>query len=287
MRHGRSERFTFGRGHASVSAGLIDYMRSLDIYQAPDWATRLYPFDLPDLFEHPDYWFRGDVFFAFVEENGELPNTGAGEVPKAFLAEIGERPIRVRVSAVRAWDFLEIMDRFEVLDPATVTDDQRDTRRDLLRETLDRVPLPLIDVIAPSEGLASVWLRPMARTATWVMIVLNVDAPADESLRALIVDPDEAGGEPRATRMSGLTIVPIPIELRLKDIFSLIHLHDADFDHREGGAMPSIAPPPDGPDDDKGDRRKPHVKQELAPSDWDEPKTQTTSYQPPLRAMEM
>ena len=221
----------------------------------PRWLTPNYPFR--DWYDDPSDWsfwhdYAGHFgYFAFVEEVASPNNPDAFEGPdgerRALPEGAGHKPVRFRLAGVQTRAFIDIIERFEELDPDTVSAEQRSRRSVMLNELVRPLPIPLIDVFVPSEGDELVWLRSLLRPGSWHAILIVEGGSSTGGPSVLVGAPELPLDDSYDGRISLIGPVPLQYLRRLKDIFSLIHISDADFGiEGEGGAEPTPPEPDDG-----------------------------------------
>ncbi|MCV0387765.1 MAG: hypothetical protein K5821_15375 [Nitrobacter sp.] len=158
--------------------------------------------------------------------------------------------VRARFSGIRSSFFDEIKDNVGLAPDGIRSADQRQQRRTALQEAFERFPVPIIDLFW--SGYDPEARRRRERTLRlhhWYQLdllpgdVLNAHEPVfiGEPDVGRPAEPDFAFGQ-----LLGLRSLSPSQEEPLRDIFSLAHIPDADFD--DGPEGPAGTPPPD--DDD-------------------------------------
>lgn len=203
------------------------------------------------------------VYFSFVEgwtDHG-LPheNEKASKVMDAPDESSKHRPYwlsflpdRCRMSGIRTSEFLRAEPQFEVLDPETVTLEQRARRKGMLVEMFGWRPIPVIDLFStrnhpqlPEAGE----LLELLLEGNWKLLILRRSGEAERDLPVWLSDPDPGINEPLSRWwLDAILPVPVEIEARLRDIFSLIHIPDAGA----GGGDGTVPITPDPNNDEDG-----------------------------------
>lgn len=202
-------------------------------------------------------WWRypppGDsaVYFLFVEDAEEMAATGTLDGPDGSDLDLDhptlkEAPVRFRTSGIAAAEFARWMGEFEELDPDTAEPGQRRARLATLRAFFKEVRLPIVDiyVLRTDEELRA--MRLALVPGSWHLAHIEF-GDGDRSRRPVYAS-DGAAAEAPGFRGGGLVrLVPVlpPVELRLRDIFSLNHVPDGEVDPEEGDdSAPFDAPRP-------------------------------------------
>lgn len=178
---------------------------------------------------------KPSLYFAFVEERnfiepGRDVYGGNGRV----LARSEERSklTQIRFAAIPCTQFFEAADQIDDLEPGFVSDEARRLRLLQLRENLGGADLPVIDLLISSPPPWAVRLP----VGTWWVLGLGGGPPTLGDVRLFLT----ATSDPRKqsdTEPSPLGIlgdVPRYWLRRLRDIFSLAHVADADIGARPG-----------------------------------------------------
>jgi|GEM_PF-2172911 hypothetical protein len=205
------------------------------------------------------------IYFAFVEGwSGFAPPPEKAEVRPVDLPDdrdhvvaewMAGREWRCRLSGLRVSDFEGVADAIRELDHTTVTDEERNERRVMLNEMLGGVPIPVIDMFlgaGTDDKSASAW-RETLHSSRWLTMVLRrvVDVPP-WGIPVLLADPELEDDEPLTQWIvADLFRPPEHASARLRDIFSLVHVPDANLEDDGFGGDP--APP--GSDDPDRDSR--------------------------------
>lgn len=204
------------------------------------------------------YWPRHEpglpdphAYFVFVEDAKPLPTVDTLDGPDAsdFVPDhpaLKGGPFRFRTSGILAADFWRWLDRFEELTPETADFERRRVRRITLREFFEEVRLPVIDIYVGRHDDELPALRLTLTPGSWHLAYIRYGEEQPHSRP--VYATDGAIGEPAGVRRGGLlhlAPVPPPMELRLRDIFSLNHVPDGDVDPEEGDdSAPFDAPRP-------------------------------------------
>lgn len=194
------------------------------------------------------------TYFAFVEDVSRLTQLEAAEGPDGkplddLVWQTGDSPLRFRLAAMRTRDFGKIVDRFDVLDHENVEDSDRRRRREQLRESVADLPIPIMDIYADEGGEAAYWLRGVLRAGSWHFVEVLENEFIESYPPIVIGDPDLGGATLRGS-LGFLSQVFPNYLVRLQDIFSLVHIPDAQFGTEEGEF--GATPPGGGPDDSRG-----------------------------------
>lgn len=181
------------------------------------------------------------LYFTFVEGwSNFAPPPGEGEGRPVDLPDDRDDAIadwmkgrewRCRLSGLRVADFEKVADAIQELDHSNVTDEERNERRGRLNENLDGVSIPVMDMFLEAgidDKSASAW-RDTLHTSRWVtMILLRVEDVPTPALVVQLADPELLDREPLSTWvLLGLLVPPYDALRRLRDIFSLVHVPDA------------------------------------------------------------
>jgi len=182
-------------------------------------------------------------YFAFVEDvESILPGTIAyGLDDRPLDSAPGHVSLRhVRFSAILTDQFFPIAERIEPINPSRVTLEDRRRRGDQLRETLEDVPLPVLDLFIHPERREMSDVRPAF--GNWWVLGLSFDQPSDGDIGVYVTDPEESERPTIRGVLSLLAPASAFWQARLRDIFSLVHIPDADFgttDRNEGSPAPT------------------------------------------------
>lgn len=191
-------------------------------------------------------------YFAFVDDVAPMSNAVPIDAPDGGILKtanpvLEQRPVRFRMSGIEVRHFLETMGEFEELDEAQITLAQRQQRREQLIAFYDGAAVPVIDVYASPKQEAFDLMRRTLVPSSWHYVIFRQGGEA-------VADQPVFLGEPYAQyprefapgELQALLRVPWNIEARLRDVFSLNHVPDAEIDERDiddGSAAPT--PPPD------------------------------------------
>ncbi len=201
---------------------------------------------------------EGEAFFVFVEESGPVAPEGlVGPDDRPFDTEVhfeavSMRSWRIRASGIDAVKFLVSSADFEELDHDDVSGDQRLRRRDQLNVSYSEQPLPIFDLYVGEKDRDYQFLRLIIVPGAWCLIVVRKRSEGDAGLPIFIGAPELAVGVFMPGTLEFLEAVPLSIEYRLRDIFSLIHVSDAEFgEETSGEGEPLPMDPSDGREDDE------------------------------------
>lgn len=199
-------------------------------------------------------WERGvrsarSDYFIFVEEGGAIRSEGLlgpGETIISVEA-MGERPWRFRSTGINVRAFLDAQFLITPIDPTEVSAAERRARKTQLIETF-KDPFPLIDIFVAKDNDELPFLRATLTPGSWYWIGVRRRVAKDDRLPVYMGAP-EIGADPLSPQaLQYLEAVPPYLEYRLRDIFSLAHIHDAGEDEGFGGEG---APPPHRPSGDE------------------------------------
>lgn len=209
---------------------------------------------------YPDFLAEkigGETFFIFVEESGPVAPEGlTGPDDRPFDADVhfeavSMRSWRIRASGIDAKKFLVSAAEFEELDHDDVSGDQRLRRRDQLNALYGEQPLPIFDLYFGDKDKNYQFLRAIVVPGAWYWIVVRRRSIGDPGLPIFIGAPELAAGAFMPGTLEFLEAVPLLIEYRLRDIFSLIHVPDAAFGEESGGEGEPLTPAPSGGRDER------------------------------------
>ena len=195
----------------------------------------------------PDF-IRKNEYFVFVEDVALVSSESLlrpDGLPISGDTYLGSRPWRFRASGIRAREFLDVMERIDEVDHDTVTDGQRRFRREQLIEELGPVELPLFDIYVDDSDEDLPFLRSSLVPGAWYWIGVQQRFEGDESLAVFVGAEELAPGPYLPGSLAFLEAVPLYIEYRLRDIFSLVHVPDLGLEEAGG----EVAPPPGDPHD--------------------------------------
>ena len=197
----------------------------------------------------------GSEYYVFVEEAGPVNPEGLmgpDEKPideHILVEQLHDRSWRIRASGIEGVKFRQSMDAFEELDHDNVTDGERTLRRNQLNEVFGEQPLPIFDLYIGSKDEDYRYLRDILVSGTWYWMVVKTRSPDDVGLPIFVGAPELPGEPYMPGTLQFVDAVPLPIEYRLRDIFSLVHISDAQFGEETGGEGEPIPPEPDaGPE---------------------------------------
>lgn len=185
-----------------------------------------------------------EIFFAFVEDcdlvtpghavygiDGQILDCSIGDVHHYHL----------RFSAIRATDFFPISSSIRPVDPDTITAEGRRERREALVQNLEGVSLPVIDVFISVDSVAMPAPPPVF--GNWWVLGVILESTIDRDYEVHFNNPDD---DVPTRRYPLMMMAPAPDfwNSRLRDVFSLVHIPDADFgtNQRDEGA-PAALPP--------------------------------------------
>jgi hypothetical protein len=190
------------------------------------------------------------VHFVFVEDVDAITNHRTLEAPDNTTIvgrhRVFRNPaVRFRASGPEVKPFLEAMKRFKPLEAGKATKAQRDTRRRQLLAFFAKVPIPTIDIYVSQHDRQYKSIRQTLLPGSWCIAVFNEAAPST-GMRPIIYGAPELPPDERVKYGMLRKLAPVapPIELRLRDIFSLNHVRDAVFrtDHGETGGGAFVTP---------------------------------------------
>lgn len=180
----------------------------------------------------------------------EAPGLGSLQ-PRPLI--LGRKFVRARFSGIRASAFEKMRDMVGLVGEGRLSAGARLQRRGALQDAFRRFPIPVIDLFwSGDDAAARDRRRRTMRLHHWYQLDLS-PGEAETAPEPVFMGEPDAGrsAEPdfASGRLHGLRALPPREEAPLRDIFSLAHVPDADFD--QGPAGPAGAPPPD--DDDGAD----------------------------------
>lgn len=167
------------------------------------------------------------LYFAFVEDTGQIRGRRSAFGPNGRVLmsteEVGPL-LQIRFSAILCEHLFEGEDRIDSAGSTPPADSWRQNRLEQLREQFGRTPIPVIDLVAPLR-----W-RLRADVGTWWVMGVGSTQRAWESASLFFSGEQEAELEQeQPASLEILTPVPPYWGVRLRDIFSLEHIPDADF----------------------------------------------------------
>ena len=195
---------------------------------------------------------RDRVYFIFVEDVSKLSTRsidapdGATMVPDHVVFD--GSVWRFRNSAMLVTDVVPELPRFEPLLAGSITADQRETRRGQLNDLFGRVPVPVLDIFVTEYDPELAALRATLLPGSWYSLTCRMGADR-KSARPVYIGAPELG-EPGSFERGGLRFIASvspPLEIKLRDVFSLAHVPDATM---RGPESASAEVPPDLPPDD-------------------------------------
>lgn len=172
-----------------------------------------------------------ETYFVYIEEAHVLTQPDGARLDGP-LGESVRRPdethTRIRTAGVRALPFVDLM---HVVTPlgAEISRVERERRGAELRELLRELPVVLIDLLLSRYWADQPWAQLLA-PGTWHVLGVSYGSHRPDSVQVLVGDPDGARDTESRPASAEFMLPPIPeLELRLRDIFSLKHVPDADF----------------------------------------------------------
>lgn len=170
----------------------------------------------------------------------------------ALLAEgwlLWRPSTRLRFSGVSLLDFEELMENVSPLEQGVATPTERARRLAELRDHLHAERLPLVDVLLPLWLDLTERVLGMARLGGWYL--LTVQERKDELHMAPAFFAYPEAEEPVARRffLKAFEEAPADLAVRLRDIFSLVHVEDW---NPEGGPEGDGTVSPIDPDGGQG-----------------------------------
>jgi hypothetical protein len=190
-------------------------------------------------------WRRS--YFIFVEEsaslNGTDTDTPEGGKFEPVPPKVQGSSHRLRASGVDARDFLRRSRDFEDLPQGPIEPRQRATRLDQLGQYFAENPVHRFDIYLQPEDEEARSIRHVLTATSWNLIILGAGKAA---MRRPVVHASTADW-PDTYKLQGLRrILRIPpaVEMRLRDIFSLNHVGDADLGDEGIGETSGPFPPP-------------------------------------------
>lgn len=198
------------------------------------------------------------TYLAYLEEMATMSpglaveGPGNGELrPRPVIFE--QKFVRARFSGIRATLFEEMMEVVGLFRGEEISAGQRRQRRAALREAFQRYPIPVIDLFWSAGDPAARERRRTMRLHHWFELHVS-SGEAERAIEPVFMgEPDAerpAEAEFESGRLIGLRALSPREEEPLRDIFSLIHVPDADFGEDPEGS--SGTPPPDDDDGSEG-----------------------------------
>lgn len=202
------------------------------------------------------WWNQGEAekpngnFFVFVEEAALVPAKGligpAGTPVQ--LSDPTERLWRFRTSGIAVHEFLTASEAITPVDHLAIDQAARATRRSELQSGLGDVTLPVIDILIDEDHESLHFARAIFTPGAWYWIGVRPRLNLKDRWEVHIDTPIKSIIPGEAASLLFIEAVPPYFEYRLRDIFSLAHIGDADDDGTGlGGAGPGDKPP-DEPD---------------------------------------
>ncbi|WP_294235173.1 hypothetical protein [uncultured Sphingomonas sp.] len=194
-------------------------------------------------------------YFAFLEDVSTFdakfdPDGPDGEPLRERPDILSEAFARARFSGLRVGDLAYLMEYVGALPDVDITEAQRIRRREELNRAFESIALPVIDIYSAGsvEPLRYHWRGRLRRPSPGVWFrILAVRGGAVTSHTPVFVGESEFD-RPRDDFGSGRLVAlrrAEPQAIRfLRNIFTLDHLPDADFDEDTDG--PGSGSPPDG-----------------------------------------
>ncbi|WP_313207297.1 hypothetical protein [Stenotrophomonas sp.] len=187
---------------------------------------------------HTQYGQRAaepSLYFAFLEEKNAIEpgrDVYGGDGRVLSRIEEGGGLMQIRFAAIPCTQFFDAADQIDDLEPGFVSDEARRVRLLQLRENLGGADLPVIDLLISSQPSWAVRLP----VGTWWVLGLGGGRPTLGDARIFLTDTsdprEQSDTEPLALGIFG--DVPPYWLRRLRDIFSLAHVADADIGGRPG-----------------------------------------------------
>lgn len=189
-------------------------------------------------------------YFAFVEDVSELEGDVIDGPDGRPLDDVVRplAPVRIRLSGITVEAFDRLFGDFEPIEAIDPTDEQRAQRRRAWRELREAPRLPVIDLLL---GRHSPLYRSLDRqlvAGSWWLLLMG--SPRSRRRPVVYLGAPELPEPVERRSLRSIRHVADADRVRLTDIFSLVHVGDADFGPPgEGGTEP---PGLDG-DDGGGD----------------------------------
>jgi hypothetical protein len=196
--------------------------------------------------------YHQDAYFVFVEAAESVDPVGNIDSPSGTSIRHQDldsegKHIRFRTSGISAPCFIDALETFTEDLTGRPSDQQRERRLRELVKYFERQPIHRIDIYVSSKDREARAISATLLPTSWNLIVLRPDRPKGEARRVLrsfeTTEPDQDySGE----WLRWIGPLSPPLELRLRDIFSLNHIRDA------GMGILGGEPPPGRPGDDEG-----------------------------------
>ena len=123
--------------------------------------------------------------------------------------------------------------------------EQRRQRKDQLNDAFGERPLPIFDLYVGEEDEEYQFLKAVLVPGAWYWIVVKKRSVDDTGPPILVGAPELPAGPYAPGTLAFIETVPLSIEYRLRDIFSLVHITDAEFGAETGGEGEPLPPEPD------------------------------------------
>ena len=197
-------------------------------------------------------WGQRNRLFALVEDTARFPPTRRlygpdGQPISLRWPSDARRVLEVRLCGFNADRFLATMDAFEDLSEGTPSPFQRDRRRAMLIQQYENDATPSLHLyLADWEGVYDV-RNSLFAPGQWLEIEMNPAAAGQPIANVFLDQPLAPGGENEPMSLTSISLIPLELEVRLRDIFSLAHVPDADFTERQEGDGPANPNTPSGP----------------------------------------
>lgn len=188
------------------------------------------------------------LYFAFVEEVEKIPAGRGFYIADGTLVRASTAQMETghtRFSAILLNDFFGLMERITPLDPRNVTAAARARRRQQLSDGLSDVYLPILDMLVGEEAQVRLDIAP--EVGDWCVVGMSAET-VDDGISLYMTNPEE--GESPPPQPAGLSLLvraSEPWQIVLRDIFSLVHIPDADFGETEGEDGTPAPSPPNAP----------------------------------------
>lgn len=215
---------------------------------------------------------KTESFFVYAEDVSEIAFPEAIDAPDGSVIPMAydvfkEAPVRFRSSGPEAQSFMEDLGNFEVLDSYDISPEQRQSRTTALDAFFEKTRIPIIDLFVSLNDEQFPAIRRTLVPSTWHLAIIGGDDAADAPYPVFISDP-ENDVEEAIVSSNLLALLPISpeLELRLRDIFSLNHVRDADLDNGEDEGDDGAGAPvdPRAPGGEQVDAHSYGVEQEVS-----------------------
>ncbi len=182
------------------------------------------------------------TFLAYSEESDSIETANGLEAPNGDrLVRLPSLPARrFRLSGISLRNFRLLLDAITPVSTEP-TQAERIQRRSELSASLSDMPIPNFDLYVPANHPLSEFANAILVRGHWCALIVYRVEP--EAPTPLVVVGDAQLSTPEYFSLGFIGRLTLAAETRLRDIFSLAHLADAEFGRRDGGTTTSIPSP--------------------------------------------